>query len=1066
MRKLIYSMTVSQLTARSCLPNSPNGLLSVRVSCLVTGTTTARRRTRPKKHLKSIVFCAALLASTLSLASPAAAAPPDELPLTSVVPASADLSAPPVAQALSLASLSSDMWLPAARSSAGPVAAAHRAKDATLRIVVRALPRSLSAKIVLAGPHHLHRRVARSISLRLPAGVYRLSAGPVTVAAGSYYATAPLERKRLQAGRVTTVTVSYATLVPKTTTVVPASGTVSLVGEPSGPRVLTLTGAAARDVKAGEILASGSTAAAPNGYLVKVTKVTHKSNGTAVLDVENTTLLQALPSGEIDAEDTLEAPAEAASLSRGGALDLTLGRAHAGSRSAHAAGFSLHATNLTCTTSAGVHVDAPTVSFTPSIAIHAHWGFFKLDSASFAATVAASLGMGANADAGAHCETKDPGIGLLPHPVSLPDVDVQVGPIPVVITPRLQVYLAGNASITAKVSVAIEQSASATVGVSYAHGRFSPIDSFPEHFKQSVTTEGDASAELALTPTVDTLIYGVGGPSFDIGAAAKFNAEIHKTPWWTLEGCLQAGLGFVISPLGLNWSDPHLIQLCKVLLSATNGPPAGAIEASSPPTNISPPSITDEQGNNPPQVGDTLHVTTGSWTGSPSEYSYEWQDCKPSGNCADNFFASRTSNYTITEHDRGATVRVLVAAYNDAGAAQPTPSAETAVIVGNGSGEGPHISRLGTIAAGSDHTCVLISGGSVDCWGLNEYGQLGDGTSSGPEHCTSFTYACSTKPVMVTGIADATAIAAGVSHTCALLADGSVDCWGSNDYGQLGNGTTESSLTPVGVTGITDATAITAGASYTCALLIDGSIKCWGSNADGDLGDGSTGESSTPVPVTGVADATAITAGWFHTCALLASGSIDCWGNNADGGLGDGSVGGSSTPVPVTGITNATAIAAGWFHTCALLAGGSIDCWGANEYGQLGDGTTENALTPMVVSGITDATAITAGSAHTCAVLTSGSVDCWGWNEYGQLGDGTNSGPGLCTAFAYPCSTTAVAVTGITDATAIAAGWRHTCALLSSGGVNCWGANYFGELGDGSTEEPYSSTPVVVSEIE
>jgi hypothetical protein len=447
--------------------------------------------------------------------------------------------------------------------------------DATLRIVVRALPRSLSAKMVLVGPRHLHKRVAHSMSLKLPAGVYTISAGPVQATAGAYYATAPHVRQRLRAGHITTMTVSYATLVPKTTRVVPASGTVSLVGESSGPRVLTLAGNAALDAKAGQFLASGSTAAAPNGYLVKITKVTHKSNGTAVLDIQNATLLEALPSGEIDAEEPLEPPAQAASLQRGNAIDLALAHGRRGSQAAHAAaGFSLHATNLTCTTSAGVHIDAPTVTFSPSIALHAHWGFFKLDSASFTATVAASLGMSASADAGAHCETEDPGLGLLPHPVQLPDIDVQVGPVPVVITPTLQLYLSGNASITAKVSVSIEQTASATVGVSYEHGRFSPIESFPEHFKQSFATEGDATAELALTPTVDTLIYGVTGPSFDIGAAAKFDADIHATPWWTLQGCLQAGLGFVIKPLDLDWSDPHLIQLCKTLLSATTGPPS------------------------------------------------------------------------------------------------------------------------------------------------------------------------------------------------------------------------------------------------------------------------------------------------------------------------------------------------------------------------------------------------------------------------------------------------------------------------------------------------------------
>jgi hypothetical protein len=447
------------------------------------------------------------------------------------------------------------------------LARAHHSSDASLHIFVDALPRSVPAQLILSGPRGFRKHLSRSSNIKVPAGTYTLSAAPSRSSAGTYYATMSRVRRRVVAGRSESIAVSYATLVPNKTKVVPPSATVSLTGEPAGPRSLTLTGAAARGAKVGAFLASRSVPSAPDGYLVKVTRVTHRSDGTAILNVQNATLLEALPSGEIASERALEASAQAAS------LDTFAPREHGSSR-AHTAGFSLQATNLTCDSSAGVHVAQPTVTFSPSIALHAHWGFFKLDSASFTATVAASLTMGASADAGAHCQTKDPGIGLLAHPVALPDIDVQAGPIPIVITPKLQVYLSGDASITAKVSVSLEQSASATVGVRYEHGRFSPIASFPEHFKQSFTPEGNADAELALTPTVDTLIYGVSGPSFDIGTAAKFDADIQKSPWWTLQGCLRAGLGFVIDPLDIDWSDPHLIQSCKTLLSATSAAPS------------------------------------------------------------------------------------------------------------------------------------------------------------------------------------------------------------------------------------------------------------------------------------------------------------------------------------------------------------------------------------------------------------------------------------------------------------------------------------------------------------
>jgi alpha-tubulin suppressor-like RCC1 family protein len=942
----------------------------------------------------------------------------------------------------------------------------RHASDATLRIVVRALPRSLSAEIVLAGPRHLHKRVARSVSLKLPAGVYALSSDAVKTRAGAYYATAPHVRQRLRAGHVTTVTVSYATLVPKTTRVVPASGTVSLLGEPSGPRVLTLTGVAARNVKLGQFLASGSTTAAPNGYLVKVTKVTHKDNGIAVLDVQDATLLEALPSGEIDAEAPLEPPAEAASLRGGRAPDLTLGHSR-GSPTAHAAGFSLHTTNLTCQSSAGVHVEKPTVTFSPSIALHARWGFLKLDSASFTATVAASLAMGANAEAGASCETNNPGIGLLPHPISLPDIDVQIGPVPVVITPRLQVYLSGNASITAKVSVSLEQSASATVGASYEHGSFVPISSFSQHFRPSFTAEGDASGELALTPTLDTLIYGVAGPSFDIGAVAKLNADVKKTPWWTLQGCLQAGLGFVISPLGLNWSDPHLIQLCKTLLSATSGPPLSAIAASSPPANTSPPTITDEQGNNPPKVGDTLHAGTGSWTGSPNEYIIHWEDCKPAGTCTSNFLSSAAPIYKVTEHDLGDTLRVVVTATNGAGSSQPAVSPETGVVGGHGGGA--HVVAT-AVANGGFYTCALLSTGGVACWGANTLGELGDGLSTGPEECLGF--ACSTKAVSVVGMSDATAITANSSETCALLSTGGVDCWGG---GPPRCHEFDSCITkPMAVTGITDATAI----AGSCALLSTGAVDCWGGNLWGELGDGTTEPSEVPVQVHGITNATAISSQGADACALLSTGAVDCWGDNSFGQLGDATSTGpekcyisaeqdetcSTTPVAVTGITDARAIATSAGQTCAVLSKGGVDCWGENDFGQLGDGSSAGpercmigtepylcSTIPVAVSNLTNATTITVGIDDTCALLSTGEVDCWGVAEDGALGDNASAGPEECR---LSCSRMPVTVSGITDATAVAAGQNGVCAALSVSGVDCWGVNSVGQLGDGTSSGP------------
>jgi alpha-tubulin suppressor-like RCC1 family protein len=422
------------------------------------------------------------------------------------------------------------------------------------------------------------------------------------------------------------------------------------------------------------------------------------------------------------------------------------------------------------------------------------------------------------------------------------------------------------------------------------------------------------------------------------------------------------------------------------------------------------------------------------------------------------------------------------------------------------------------VSASTLHTCALLAGGAVECWGDNNNGQLGDGTVSGPKKCG--TYACSPTPVAVSGITDATHISAAGDtssdgdgdHACALLAGGSVKCWGANYSGELGDGTSTDRSTPVAVRGVSkatqvasggfascavlaggkitcwgdnssgelgsgtttgmrtmpvavkgvgDATSVAAGGYHSCAVLAGAQVACWGDNTNGELGNGQTGESLTEVPVQGVSNATGVTAGDYHSCALIAGGSVDCWGDNSDGELGDGTTSGpktcagdpcSPTPVTVSGIATATQITASYFQSCALLAAGGVDCWGDNANGQLGDGTTSTSSTPVAVAGITTATQIAAGGLHACALLAGGGVDCWGNNLEGQLGNGTTT-----------ASTTPVAVQGITTATQIAAGEYHACALLAGGTVDCWGNNYDGELGNGTTAS--SSTPVAVQGI-
>jgi len=256
----------------------------------------------------------------------------------------------------------------------------------------------------------------------------------------------------------------------------------------------------------------------------------------------------------------------------------------------------------------------------------------------------------------------------------------------------------------------------------------------------------------------------------------------------------------------------------------------------------------------------------------------------------------------------------------------------------------PTLSNIKAISARGMHTCALTNTGGVKCWGWNEYGQVGNGTYDSPI----------TEPVDVVGLdAGVKAIAVGGEHSCALLDSGTVNCWGLNSNGQLGNDSTAWSNEPVEVIGISNVSQIALGDEHSCALLSDGIVKCWGWNGYGQLGDGTYEDRWVPTPVLGAPvsgiwlKAKAIALGDDHSCALISDGTVKCWGYNYYGGLGDGTLENRNIPVEVLNLSGVKALTAGQYHTCGLLSSGVIKCWGGNEYGQLGDGTTQNKLKPL-----------------------------------------------------------------------------------------------------------------------
>jgi bacillolysin len=362
-----------------------------------------------------------------------------------------------------------------------------------------------------------------------------------------------------------------------------------------------------------------------------------------------------------------------------------------------------------------------------------------------------------------------------------------------------------------------------------------------------------------------------------------------------------------------------------------------------------------------------------------------------------------------------------------------------------------------TLSSGANTSCVTSYANSASCWGANTNGQVGN---------KSTTTQSSAVPVKTDAGAVATGfttIATGKNHTCARTAAGNVQCWGSNTSGQLGDSTKTRRLGAVTVVNadasvLTNTAAVVVGDTHTCALSQSGTVSCWGSNAFGELGNGTQIPRTFPVTVVKAAGGTlsnvkTVSAGSAHSCAGLNDGTVWCWGNRASGATGSilASNAGAVQVKTSTGVlTGVTQITSGKQYSCAITGTSGSWCWGVNTHGQLGDGTRVNRNYAVAVrtgsSTLKNIVDIAAGSGnHTCAIMNTGAAYCWGDNASSQLGDGTVT---LRTS-AVPLAASAVATVG--PLKEITVGEAHTCTRTNGGAVWCWGRNSTGQLGKGST---------------
>jgi alpha-tubulin suppressor-like RCC1 family protein len=354
------------------------------------------------------------------------------------------------------------------------------------------------------------------------------------------------------------------------------------------------------------------------------------------------------------------------------------------------------------------------------------------------------------------------------------------------------------------------------------------------------------------------------------------------------------------------------------------------------------------------------------------------------------------------------------------------------------------------VSAGGVHTCGIRTTGRLYCWGRGSSGAIGTGGNGNEDRPTE----------VAGGGTDWRSVSTGTFHTCARRGTGHLWCFGYDQSGQLGDGGTSDQFSPVEVLGtFADWRSVSAGGNHTCGIRANRRLYCWGADQFGQLGDGGTNSNQpAPAEVAGNhADWTAVSAGFTHTCARRSNGRLYCWGRDLEGQVGNGppfsTVG--SPALVAGGFTNWSSVAAGGYHTCARRANGRAYCWGEDDDGEIGDGggVVDRNAPRLVGGGFTNWTMVTAGLDHSCGRRANGRAYCWGKDFDGQVG---RAGGGA------DRTTPGEVAGGATTWTTVSAGQLHTCARRANARIWCWGYNASGQLGIGTTGTA-RQTPVEVS---